>query len=59
MGDEGAGQKEISGFPMGTPTAIARVLDFCARHGIEPVLEISLISQINEALDRLRESKCR
>ena len=53
------GQKEISGSPTGSPTAIARMLDFCARHGIEPVVEMFPMSQVNEALDRLREGKVR
>ena len=38
-------------FPTDSPTAIARMLDFCARHGIEPVVEIFPMSQVNEALD--------
>ena len=53
------GQKEISGSPTGSPTAIARMLDFCARHGIEPVVEMFPMSRVNEALDRLREGKVR
>lgn len=52
-------QKEISGSPTGSPTAIARMLDFCARHGIEPVVEMFPMSDINKALDRLREGKVR
>ena len=35
------------------------MLDFCARHGIEPVVEMFPMSQVNEALDRLREGKVR
>ena len=53
------GQKKISDSPTGSPTAIARMLDFCARHGIEPVVEMFPMSQVNEALDRLREGKIR
>ena len=53
------GQKEISGSPTGSPTAIARMFEFCARHGIEPVVETFPMSQVNEALDRLREGKVR
>jgi uncharacterized zinc-type alcohol dehydrogenase-like protein len=53
------GQKEVSGSPTGSPTAIARMLDFCARHAIEPVVEMFPMSRVNEALDRLREGKVR
>lgn len=53
------GQKEISGSPTGSPTGIARMLTFCARHGIEPMVEMFPMSQVNQALDRLREGKVR
>jgi uncharacterized zinc-type alcohol dehydrogenase-like protein len=53
------GQKEVSGSPTGSPTAIARMLDFCARHSIEPMVEMFPMSRVNEALDRLREGKVR
>ena len=52
-------QNEISGSPTGSPTAITRMLDFCARPGIEPVVDMFPMSQVNEALDRLREGKVR
>lgn len=35
------------------------MLDFCARHGIEPVVEMFPRSRVNEALDRLREDMIR
>jgi uncharacterized zinc-type alcohol dehydrogenase-like protein len=53
------GQKQVSGSPSGSPTAIARMLDFCARHGIEPMVENYPMSQVNTALDRLRQGKVR
>lgn len=53
------GQKELSGSPTGSPTAIARMLAFCARHGIEPMIEMFPMSRVNEALDRLRDGKVR
>lgn len=54
-----SGQKEVSGSPTGSPTAIAKMLAFCARHGIEPVVEMYAMSEVNVALDRLREGKVR
>ncbi|MFO1205576.1 MAG: NAD(P)-dependent alcohol dehydrogenase [Burkholderiales bacterium] len=53
------GQKEVSGSPTGSPTAIARMLQFSARHGIEPMVEEFPMSRVNEAIGRLREGKVR
>jgi uncharacterized zinc-type alcohol dehydrogenase-like protein len=53
------GQKSLSGSPTGSPVGIARMLDFCARHGIEPQVEHFPMSRVNEALDRLRAGKAR
>jgi len=33
------------------------MLDFCARRGIEAVVEMFQMSRVNEALDRLRASR--
>lgn len=52
-------QREISGSPTGSPTAIACMLDFCARHQIEPTVEMYPMSRVNEALDRLRQGSVR
>lgn len=53
------GQKSVSGSPTGSPTAIARMLDFAARHGIAPQVERFPMSRVNEALDHLRAGKAR
>lgn len=53
------GQKCISGSPIGSPASMARMLDFCARHGIEPQVEHFPMRRINEALDHLRAGKAR
>jgi uncharacterized zinc-type alcohol dehydrogenase-like protein len=52
-------QREVSGSPTGSPTAIARMLAFCARHGIEPMVEMYPMSKVNDALDRLKQGKVR
>ncbi len=54
-----AGQKSVSGSPLGSPATTARMLDFCARHDIEAVTEMFPVAQINEAMDRLRSGKAR
>jgi alcohol/geraniol dehydrogenase (NADP+) len=53
------GQKSISGSPLGSPSTVAKMLDFAARHQIEPEIEVYKFSQVNEALDRLRSGKQR
>jgi uncharacterized zinc-type alcohol dehydrogenase-like protein len=53
------GQKDISGSPTGSPTAIAKMLGFCARHGIEPMVEQFAMSEVNKAMDHLRAGKAR
>jgi alcohol/geraniol dehydrogenase (NADP+) len=53
------GQKSITGSPTGSPAAMAKMLEFCARHGIEPQVEHFPMSRVNEALDHLRAGKAR
>ena len=53
----GRGRKDICAYPTVSPTKTARLLNFCACHGIEPVVEMFPMSQVNEALDRLCEGK--
>jgi uncharacterized zinc-type alcohol dehydrogenase-like protein len=53
------GQKSISGSPLGSPATIRRMLEFCARHGIEPVTEHYKLSQVNEAMAHLAAGKAR
>lgn len=52
-------QRSISGSPVGAPATIADMLDFCARHAIEPVTETFPFSRVNDALDHLRSGKAR
>ncbi|MBD3220302.1 alcohol dehydrogenase catalytic domain-containing protein [bacterium] len=54
-----AGQKSISGTPLGAPATIGKMLEFCARHGIEAITEHFPMSQVNEALAHLHEGKAR
>lgn len=53
------GQKSLSGSPLGSPITVAKMLDFAARHGIEPVTETFTFSQVNEALAHLAAGKAR
>lgn len=54
-----SGQKTISGSPIGSPSTVDRMLAFCARHAIAPVIEEFPLSQVNAALDRLRSGNAR
>ncbi len=51
------GEKSLAFSPTGSPPAIAAMLDFAARHRIEPVVETYKFSEINEALEKLRHDK--
>jgi uncharacterized zinc-type alcohol dehydrogenase-like protein len=53
------GQRSISGSPTGSPTAIATMLDFAARHDIRPQVEHFPLSKVNDALAHLAEGKAR
>jgi uncharacterized zinc-type alcohol dehydrogenase-like protein len=53
------GQRSISGSPVGSPVAIATMLDFAARHNIAPQTEHFPMRRINEAFERLDAGKAR
>lgn len=54
-----AGQKSVGGSDTGPPSTIATMLEFCARHKIEPQVEYYKMSNINSAIDRLKSGKAR
>jgi uncharacterized zinc-type alcohol dehydrogenase-like protein len=53
------GQRSLSGSPIGSPVAIATMLDFAARHNVAPQTEHFPMSRINEAFERLDAGKAR
>jgi uncharacterized zinc-type alcohol dehydrogenase-like protein len=53
------GQRMISSSPTGSPAAMATMLDFAARHKILPTVETFKFSQVNEAIEKLKEGKIR
>lgn len=53
------GQKSVSGSPLGSPATVGTMLEFCARHKIEPVTEFFPLSKVNDALEHLRSGKAR
>jgi uncharacterized zinc-type alcohol dehydrogenase-like protein len=54
-----AGQRTLSGSPVGSPATIRRMLEFAARHRIRPLVEYFRFDQVNEALAHLRSGKAR
>lgn len=53
------GEKSVSGSPVGSPAMTRTMLDFCVRHDIYPITEQYPMSEVNKALNHLREGKAR
>lgn len=53
------GQKSVSASPLGSPATAARMLEFCARHKIEAIVEGFKMSEVNKAVAHLRSGKAR
>ncbi len=51
------GQRSFGGSPLGSPATMASMLEFAARHGIEPVTEAFPMSTVNDAIEKLRTGK--
>lgn len=52
-------QRSVSGSPLGRPSMIATMLEFCARHQILPQVEHFPMREVNAAIDHLRSGKAR
>jgi uncharacterized zinc-type alcohol dehydrogenase-like protein len=52
-------QKSVSATATGSPTVVAKMLEFCARHNIETEIEKYPMSSVNEAMERLESGKAR
>jgi uncharacterized zinc-type alcohol dehydrogenase-like protein len=52
-------QRSVSGSPSGSPSTLASMLDFCARHKVAPIVERFPLSKANEAFAHLRAGKAR
>lgn len=53
------GHRAISGSPLGSPATTAKMLAFCARLNIAPLIEKHPLSRVNEALEHLRAGHAR
>ena len=54
-----AAQRSIGGSPSGAPGVVSSMLQFCARHGIQPVIEEFPMSRANDAMAHLEAGKAR
>lgn len=52
-------RRAITGSPTSSPASLRRMVEFCARHGIAPVVENLPMERINEAIERLRRGDVR
>ncbi|MCD8520794.1 MAG: NAD(P)-dependent alcohol dehydrogenase [Saccharospirillaceae bacterium] len=53
------GQRSVSSSPVGSPAVIAQMLEFAARHQIEPKVEVFDMADVNNAIDRLENGSPR
>ncbi|MFT4568405.1 MAG: fatty acid CoA ligase FadD9 [Saprospiraceae bacterium] len=54
-----AGEKVVSGSPVGSPGLASKMLDFCVRHNIYPEVEEYPMDKVNEAMAHLEAGKAR
>ena len=54
-----AGQRSVSGSPVGSPATIQRMIEFAVRHGIAPVTEHFPLDRVNDAIAHLRSGQAR
>ncbi len=54
-----AKQACVSGYPVGSPQTISKMLDFANLHGVKPQIETFRMDQVNEAIERLRSGNAR
>jgi uncharacterized zinc-type alcohol dehydrogenase-like protein len=52
-----AHELSITGSFVGTPDDMRVMLKFASQHNIEPMIEIMPMSQVTQAIDRLRHNK--
>ncbi len=53
------GEKTVSGSPIGSPALTRKMLEFCVRHEIYPIVESFPMEQVNEAIAHLEAGKVR
>ena len=54
-----AAQRQVSGSPVGSPETLRKMIEFAARHQIEPVTEHFKFEQVNAAIKHLERGDAR
>lgn len=54
-----AGQRSVSGSPVGSPATLRKMIEFAARHDIQPVTEHFKFDEVNAAIAHLESGKAR
>jgi len=54
-----SGEKTVGGSPIGSPALTRKMLEFCVRHEIYPIVESFPMEKVNEAIAHLEEGKAR
>ena len=53
------GRRSISGSPVGSPKNIKKMLNFCVKYNIKPIVEHFKFSDINKAIEKVRSNEVR
>lgn len=53
------GERSVGGSPVGSPLATRQMLEFCGRHQIAPLVEQMPLSEVNDALEKLKNGSPR
>lgn len=54
-----SGQKSVAGSDTGAPHMMAKMLEFCARHDIQPMVDYFKMDDVNAAIKHLKDGKAR
>jgi uncharacterized zinc-type alcohol dehydrogenase-like protein len=52
-------RRAVTGSPLSSPASLRKMVAFCARHGIRPMVEHLPMAEVNEAIRRLRQGDVR
>ena len=52
-------RRAITGSPTSSPASLRKMVEFCARHAIQPMVERLPMARINEAIERLQRGDVR
>jgi uncharacterized zinc-type alcohol dehydrogenase-like protein len=53
------GARMVAGSDTGPPDMVAKMLEFCVRHDIKPMIETFPMAECNDAIERLESGKAR